>query len=745
MSGNDTAPDKLAGTHPASQEFGAPAPRSGARAPHLLALLSLPALVVAFFWRAALLRGFLLHGDLCSWFEPYASLLHASLRAGRLPLWSPYVLCGYPAASEGQIAAFYPLSLLLAALLPGPAAINWVILLHLIIAGISMYLLARTLGFSPFPAWLSAVVFSFSGVLFAHLLHPNLLCAAAWLPATILFIERAWRGRLLSNAAWASLTWAASALAGHPQTTFYLSLTACFWAFWRLAQSTSNGSSREARRAAAILAIVFALGGALAAVQLLPTAQLSGAAPHGQAGELSYVTSFSLLPQHLLGLLAPNWQGTPATGSYRGEPNYWEYVLYLGLLPLFLACLGAGDRRGRGLVGLCVAALLLALARGNPLYEFLRFLPGFADFRAPARFVLVFAFGAALLVAYGWERLARTRWLAPRPRIVVAGALLASLTCLDLMTFDRSLSPLASSAVLAEPPAVRALRGDRDWWRVAVAPPSTFGDNWVPPGGWDRDPDGWLQERQALIADVPQSFQLRTVGGYRAFADVRYERFLYQAYRHVWDSGDLSLLSLLGTRYLLLAEPPSALSLPAVSAPPFQLYRNPEPFPRAFVVGDLVRLDQTSDALTATEELARGDRLRQTAVVQGEIPAVPSSGRPVASLEVREPRPEHVIVQAGSDRGALLVLNERWDPGWSARLDGHPAAVVVVDAVLMGASLPAGRHRVEFLYRPPGFIAGRAVSFCALALWAALVAGPRFRRRPVPAARPHPESSAPAA
>ena len=42
----------------------------------LLALLSLPALHLAFFWRAALLRGFLIHADLCFWFEPYASLLH---------------------------------------------------------------------------------------------------------------------------------------------------------------------------------------------------------------------------------------------------------------------------------------------------------------------------------------------------------------------------------------------------------------------------------------------------------------------------------------------------------------------------------------------------------------------------------------------------------------------------------------------------------------------------------------------
>ena len=725
------------------------APGFPARRADLLALLSLPALHIAFFWQAALLRGFLVHADLCYWFEPYASLLHTSLRAGRLPLWSPYVLCGYPVAAEGQIAAFYPLSLLFARLLPGPAAINWMIISHLIIAGVFTYLLARALRFSPFPSWLSAVVFSFSGVLFAHLIHPNMICAAVWLPATILFIERAWRQRLLPNAAWASLVWAASALAGHPQTTFFISLTVCFWVFWKLtvAQSASGDEYREWRRAAAMLAIVFVLGGALAAVQLLPTAELSGAAPHGQSGDLRYITSFSLLPQHLLGLLAPNWQGTPAFASYRGEPNYWEYVLYLGLVPLALACLGAANRRGRAVVGLCLVALLLALAEGNPLYYLLRYLPGFADFRAPARWVLIFTFGAALLVAYGWERLARSRWLASRFSMAIAGALVASLTCADLISFDRTLAPLASPAVLeSQPPAVQALRRDPDWWRVVIAPPQHIGVDWVPPGGWARNPDGWRQAREALAFDVPQSLQLRILGGYRAFADLRYESFLRTAYDRAFQWDDLSLLSLVGTRYLLLSEPLTASKLPVISVAPFWLYRNPDALPRAFVVGEVVQADQLSNALDLTAELARTKRLRETAVVEGKIQALKSSGRPTATLEIRQPRPEHIIIQAQSDRNSLLVLNERWDAGWRARIDGHATALVTVDTVLMGASLPAGRHAIEFVYRPRGFIVGRAVSLCALPLWALLVLTARFpRRSPRPVAGTDPAGNVSAA
>jgi len=225
-----------------------------------LALPSLALLHLAFLWRAALLRGFFVHSDICYFFEPTKAFMHEALRAGRLPLWSPYIFCGYPIAAEGQIAAFYPPSLLISWLLPSPAAVNWLIISHLILAAISMYLLARSLDISPFGAWLSALIFSFSGYLFAHLHHVGLICAAAWLPLTILFIERACRGPLLPNAPLAALSWAAAALCGHPQTLFLASLTVLFWIAWRLLQSLRRRQPKALPRAAALLIITFLLG-----------------------------------------------------------------------------------------------------------------------------------------------------------------------------------------------------------------------------------------------------------------------------------------------------------------------------------------------------------------------------------------------------------------------------------------------------------------------------------------------------
>ena len=68
------------------------------------------------------------------------------------------------------------------------------------------------------------------------------------------------------------------------------------------------------------------------------------------------------------------------------------------------------------------------------------------------------------------------------------------------------------------------------------------------------------------------------------------------------------------------------------------------------------------------------------------------------------------------ERPCLLVLNERQDPGWRARVDDRPSPLIAVDGLLMGTPLPSGEHRVEFLYQPRAFVVGRAILLAACVL-----------------------------
>ena len=62
----------------------------------------------------------------------------------------------------------------------------------------------------------------------------------------------------------------------------------------------------------------------------------------------------------------------------------------------------------------------------------------------------------------------------------------------------------------------------------------------------------------------------------------------------------------------------------------------------------------------------------------------------------------------------LLVLATSFDPGWHARVDDKPAAVVRVNDVQMGVALGAGSHRVTLHHQPRGLRAGTALASLAL-------------------------------
>jgi len=94
-----------------------------------------------------------------------------------------------------------------------------------------------------------------------------------------------------------------------------------------------------------------------------------------------------------------------------GDPLFPEYVAYLGAAGLALGVLGlTAYRRSSTLpifpLILLIAGFVLALGAATPLFGVLyRFLPGFNLFRAQARWLVLFALGAALLIGIGTQKL----------------------------------------------------------------------------------------------------------------------------------------------------------------------------------------------------------------------------------------------------------------------------------------------------------------------------------------------------
>jgi uncharacterized membrane protein YfhO len=82
------------------------------------------------------------------------------------------------------------------------------------------------------------------------------------------------------------------------------------------------------------------------------------------------------------------------------------------------------------------------------------------------------------------------------------------------------------------------------------------------------------------------------------------------------------------------------------------------------------------------------------------------------------------------EHDGFILLNEINYPGWSATVDGQPAAVLPADGIFRAVYVKAGSHRLEFSFWPRHFLWGAAISLLTLAAYAAYCIERRKRAAP---------------
>ena len=331
------------------------------------------------------------------------------LREGIVPLWNPYNFCGAPFLANWHSAIFYPLNAIFL-LLPVHTALNWSIAFHFFLAGALTYAFVRLVGGGRAGALLSAVVFVLSGPYILQLFPGHIFNPLPWLPLALICGEMAVRRRRVVWCLLAGVVLGVQILAGHPQYMAYCAGAQALYILFRAAsECRGEGAARPLIGAAAGIALMVATGAALSAVQLLPG--LEFAAESGRAGLAgpAAVRDNSLPPENLALLAVPGLFGDMQGVRYWGRWLYWETCIYVGVLPILLAILGAVRGRSpvsRFFAGLALLTLVLAFGAYSPLFGFLYArVPGFSIFRAQAKFAVLAAFSIAVLAGFGLRRL----------------------------------------------------------------------------------------------------------------------------------------------------------------------------------------------------------------------------------------------------------------------------------------------------------------------------------------------------
>jgi hypothetical protein len=662
--------------------------------------------------------------DIQEFHLPLAAFIERSLLQGVLPLWDPLRYTGVPIHADIQAQLFYPLTWLAILMdsLTGATRLfywlEWLEPIHMMIAGIGVYALLRKLQCLPLVSFFGATVFQIGPFFVSQAEHLGAISVAAWFPIVLLCLvqlkERmrlAWIGAL-------GLAVAMSFLAGFPAATFVsLTLSAFFGVALVLA-----GFARWPflfRIAAGYL-----LGVGIAAIQLIPTLELSRLSVAslryqwlGNGGGLHW--------ESLVSFVWPNYYHifTPWEASY-GLPYEFTFMFtfcgHVSLLLLLLApFLLKRSRMLTVMVLFFVISAVWMLGEQTPIYPaiFLR-LPNMLRGSLYADFGLL-GFG---LFAAATSALVLSQFQNRIPTVLLF--LLAALNSWNLLRVG------AGRAFNTFPGSYKvATTGFADGGRMMPDALRELMESSDPPTRMT-----FLSPQAAHLRETADLFGLYSADGDNPFFLLRY----YRLRRLLSDDGETSRLQYLrdpGTPWARAlnvgyaiedANAPVRASNDNYELLPFNLariYAIKNTLPRFRLTNRIRRVDNDREGLTVAAD-THFDPTRET-IVEGLPPDWKPAETISGSVEVFDYGNNQVKLRVKSSGRAVLVASESFYPGWTATVNEKTTRIFPTNVAFRGIPVEEGESEVVMRYVPQRFYAGIAVSLVALLVTAVLLSASR--------------------
>lgn len=339
--------------------------------------------------------------DIISQIYIWKSLAIDSLGSLRFPLWDSSILSGTPLLASYQSGVFYPLNIFYA-FLSQKLAFSYLIISQPLLSLIFTFAYLKELKLSKPASLFGAVVFSFSGFATVWSQWGTIIHAGLYLPLVLLLIEKYLSRPKPLLLGLISLSLAFSVFAGHFQITLYL---AFFSLVYTLFRTLTMENKKRRTKTISFLFLSFALAILIAAVQLVPTIELSLNSFRSAENYIRYDNFGLIAGRKLLTFIAPDFFGNPTTLNYWGGWNYQETAFYLGILPLFFLNLLFWRKKNKETNFYLIWFLfLLLLIFDTPLGRLVYDLKiPFLSQSFASRGIYLLTFSAAVLGAFGFD------------------------------------------------------------------------------------------------------------------------------------------------------------------------------------------------------------------------------------------------------------------------------------------------------------------------------------------------------
>lgn len=741
-------------------------------------------LLLLFFFKL-LIRGETLegYGDVISYFLPSQQFFASSLKRSNFPLWFPYAGSGFPLFAEGQSGFFSPLNFLLYYLLPFPLTFNLQIVSPVFIAAVFMYLYAKSLKLLNLPALLSAIVFAFSGFLIVHLSHLSVAASFSFLPLGFFLIENYFTKREPLYLLLISPMLSLQILSGDFSTTMRSLLAFTLYFLFRASPLFEKRNKHTLFKEVGLWLAVVVLGLGLAAIQIIPSLELTRLSVRGVNLGLEFRNSYFYPLSSLLTFIFPNIYGReynadPRIGTYWGPWSYLEMTAYVGILPLFFSLIALRTRRERNYISfflfLLIFSLILAMGASGGLYSILQLLPPFDRFRVPARFLGSVVFSLAVLSGFGFQRLLTGKkeelFILINRSLKDFGLLFIIIFLISVFFFPTVFFYVPSSA--AKAPQITASSIVVPFFFIATSvflmslfslgkikrmrfsllvilfvtfDLFLFGINYNGTVEKQKIPETvkflkqdkthfrilplplkkhFTLDKLPTLSDLAGNssalFGIESADIYSQLSLLRYEELLSKI---VDENGESLLenriLDTLNVKYVLADKPLEQERLSLVYDKEILIYENKDVLPRVFVVNNF----EVKKGEEVLRRLASSGFDPKEGVLLESEPTVDLNKAAELNSEVKitNYQNERVAVEASLKKPGILVLADLFYPGWKAYVNGKEEELFRANYVFRAIPLKEGRSLVEFVYEPEALKLGVIVSLISLFLWGTLV------------------------
>jgi len=233
----------------------------------------------------------------------------------------------------------------------------------------------------------------------------------------------------------------------------------------------------------------------------------------------------------------------------------------------------------------------------------------------------------------------------------------------------------------------------------------------------DPDPDYRVLDMSQgnPFTNAATSYFYKSVGGYHAAKLKRFDELIDNQFAKTMNH---DVLDMLNTKYIITADPKTGAA---------NMQANETRCGNAWFVKSIKYADNADQEMQAISSFDP----KNEAIVDKQYKSLLADKNlgidTSATIKLTSYEPEHLVYQTGSTANQVAVFSEiYYKEGWKFLIDGQEQPYFRTDYLLRAAVIPAGNHKVEFVFHPASYYTGEDISLAGSILLIAALGGAAY-------------------